>query len=86
MSECVSLLILMASVIVCIVCREAMEEGRRMPCGHILHSRCLLRWLERSQAPLTLTLTLSKSTLNKGIITNITVEILRNITLFSLDR
>jgi len=34
---------------VCIVCREPMESGRVLPCGHIMHGRCLLSWLERSQ-------------------------------------
>lgn len=33
----------------CIVCREPMESGRVLPCGHIMHSRCLLSWLELSQ-------------------------------------
>uniref|UniRef100_A0A6B2L1H0 RING-type E3 ubiquitin transferase n=1 Tax=Arcella intermedia TaxID=1963864 RepID=A0A6B2L1H0_9EUKA len=34
---------------VCIVCREVLESGRVLPCGHILHRKCLLSWLERSQ-------------------------------------
>ncbi len=33
----------------CIVCRDALTTGRRLPCGHILHMECLRGWLERSQ-------------------------------------
>lgn len=40
---------------VCIICREEMaavgEDGpRRLPCGHLFHTRCLRSWLERQQA------------------------------------
>jgi len=33
----------------CIVCREDMNEGKKLPCGHILHMHCLRSWLERQQ-------------------------------------
>lgn len=33
----------------CIVCREEMATAKRLPCGHILHSHCLLNWLQRQQ-------------------------------------
>ena len=32
----------------CIVCREDLLEGKRLPCGHVLHRKCLKRWLERA--------------------------------------
>jgi hypothetical protein len=31
----------------CAVCRERLEVGKRLPCGHMLHRACLQRWLER---------------------------------------
>jgi len=34
---------------VCIVCREEMTAGKKLPCGHILHFHCLRSWLERQQ-------------------------------------
>ncbi len=34
---------------VCIVCRYELRQGRRLPCGHVLHARCLRGWLERQQ-------------------------------------
>jgi len=33
----------------CIVCREDMVNGRRLPCGHILHAHCLRDWLIQQQ-------------------------------------
>ena len=33
----------------CIVCREDMTEGKKLPCGHILHLHCLRSWLERAR-------------------------------------
>jgi len=33
----------------CIVCRSEMKEGKKLPCGHILHFGCLRSWLERRQ-------------------------------------
>jgi E3 ubiquitin-protein ligase synoviolin len=34
---------------ICIVCRDPLETGRVLRCGHILHRRCLLTWLEQAQ-------------------------------------
>ncbi len=34
---------------ICIVCREDLTTGKRLPCGHILHFHCLLNWLQRQQ-------------------------------------
>eukprot|EP00019_Armaparvus_languidus_P005718 CAMPEP_0168596922 /NCGR_PEP_ID=MMETSP0420-20121227/10304_1 /TAXON_ID=498008 /ORGANISM="Pessonella sp." /LENGTH=696 /DNA_ID=CAMNT_0008633569 /DNA_START=35 /DNA_END=2122 /DNA_ORIENTATION=- len=34
---------------VCIICREEMLEGRRLPCGHCIHTECLQSWLQRKQ-------------------------------------
>jgi hypothetical protein len=34
---------------ICIVCREELTQGKRLPCGHILHFHCLLNWLQRQQ-------------------------------------
>ncbi|KAH3743959.1 zinc finger protein [Pelomyxa schiedti] len=33
----------------CIVCREDMVVGKRLPCNHILHLHCLRAWLAQSQ-------------------------------------
>lgn len=33
----------------CIICRDEMEVGKKLPCGHILHQHCLRSWLERQQ-------------------------------------
>jgi hypothetical protein len=34
---------------ICIVCRFEMDNGRVIPCGHILHERCLKSWLQQTQ-------------------------------------
>jgi hypothetical protein len=34
---------------ICIVCRYEMDNGRVIPCGHILHERCLKGWLQQTQ-------------------------------------
>jgi E3 ubiquitin-protein ligase synoviolin len=34
---------------VCIICREQIEVGKRLPCGHVLHAECLQDWLRRKQ-------------------------------------
>jgi E3 ubiquitin-protein ligase synoviolin len=34
---------------VCIICREAIDTGKRLPCGHVLHVDCLRDWLQRKQ-------------------------------------
>jgi len=31
---------------VCAICRESLEKAKRLPCGHLLHTGCLARWLE----------------------------------------
>jgi len=33
----------------CIVCREDMRSGKRLPCNHVFHMECLKSWLERQQ-------------------------------------
>ena len=32
---------------ICIVCRDEMEAGKKLPCGHILHLECLRSWLQQ---------------------------------------
>ncbi len=32
---------------ICIVCRDEMEVGKKLPCGHILHLECLRSWLQQ---------------------------------------
>ena len=32
----------------CIICRVEMEDGQKLPCGHIFHSACFRGWLGRS--------------------------------------
>lgn len=34
----------------CLVCREGMEHGKKLPCGHIFHLECLKSWLQHQQA------------------------------------
>jgi hypothetical protein len=34
---------------ICIICREEMNIGKKLPCGHIFHFQCLRLWLERQQ-------------------------------------
>lgn len=33
----------------CLVCREEMERGKKLPCGHIFHLDCLRTWLQHQQ-------------------------------------
>eukprot|EP01097_Dermamoeba_algensis_P005448 TRINITY_DN3466_c0_g1_i2.p1 TRINITY_DN3466_c0_g1~~TRINITY_DN3466_c0_g1_i2.p1 ORF type:complete len:492 (+),score=109.35 TRINITY_DN3466_c0_g1_i2:205-1476(+) len=40
---------LAANEAICVVCRDQMTSGKRLPCGHILHFNCLRSWLERQQ-------------------------------------
>lgn len=32
---------------ICIVCRDEMTAGKKLPCGHILHLECLRAWLQQ---------------------------------------
>ncbi len=34
----------------CIICREPLLSGKRLPCGHIFHFQCLRQWLMHQQA------------------------------------
>ena len=34
---------------ICIICREHMDTGKKLACGHIFHFHCLRSWLERQQ-------------------------------------
>jgi hypothetical protein len=31
----------------CIICREDMRHAKKLSCGHVFHSKCLLSWLKR---------------------------------------
>ena len=33
----------------CVICRDEMVQGRFLPCGHIIHDKCLRSWLTRQQ-------------------------------------
>jgi len=39
----------LAAAETCIVCRDNMTDGKKLPCGHIIHLHCLRSWLERQQ-------------------------------------
>jgi E3 ubiquitin-protein ligase synoviolin len=34
----------------CLVCREEMAVGKKLPCGHIFHLDCLKMWLQHQQS------------------------------------
>lgn len=34
----------------CIICRDGMEAGKKLPCGHIFHLECLRLWLQHQQS------------------------------------
>ena len=34
----------------CIICRDAMDVGKKLPCGHIFHLDCLRLWLQQQQS------------------------------------
>ncbi len=34
----------------CLVCREEMAAGKKLPCGHVFHLDCLRSWLQHQQA------------------------------------
>eukprot|EP00981_Chlorochromonas_danica_P008539 scaffold2208_cov170-Ochromonas_danica.AAC.23 len=33
----------------CLVCREEMDRGKKLPCGHVFHLDCLRLWLQHQQ-------------------------------------
>lgn len=35
---------------VCIICRETMERGKKLPCNHVFHLSCLRLWLQQQQS------------------------------------
>jgi len=35
---------------ICIICRDDMSEGRKLPCGHVFHFACLRLWLQQQQS------------------------------------
>eukprot|EP00795_Rhopilema_esculentum_P003047 gene3047-1326_t len=35
---------------VCIICREEMTSGKKLPCNHIFHAHCLRSWFQRQQS------------------------------------
>eukprot|EP00602_Paraphysomonas_sp_CaronLab_P004998 CAMPEP_0185030840 /NCGR_PEP_ID=MMETSP1103-20130426/17928_1 /TAXON_ID=36769 /ORGANISM="Paraphysomonas bandaiensis, Strain Caron Lab Isolate" /LENGTH=560 /DNA_ID=CAMNT_0027566119 /DNA_START=665 /DNA_END=2347 /DNA_ORIENTATION=+ len=34
----------------CLICREGMERGKKLPCKHVFHLDCLRMWLQHQQA------------------------------------
>ena len=34
----------------CLVCREGMSSGKKLPCSHVFHTDCLRLWLQHQQA------------------------------------
>jgi E3 ubiquitin-protein ligase synoviolin len=34
----------------CLICRENMEEGKKLPCSHVFHLGCLRMWLQHQQS------------------------------------
>jgi len=34
----------------CIICRDQMQTGKKLPCGHIFHFYCLRQWLQQQQS------------------------------------
>lgn len=33
----------------CTICRGNMDEGKKLPCGHVFHQACLREWFEHQQ-------------------------------------
>ncbi|EDQ91088.1 uncharacterized protein MONBRDRAFT_24008 [Monosiga brevicollis MX1] len=40
----------LASDNLCTICREDMDVGKKLPCGHIFHLNCLRSWLQQNQS------------------------------------
>jgi len=34
----------------CIICRETMDQGKKLECGHVFHFYCLREWLQQQQS------------------------------------
>eukprot|EP00596_Hydrurales_sp_CCMP1899_P005065 CAMPEP_0119045792 /NCGR_PEP_ID=MMETSP1177-20130426/42636_1 /TAXON_ID=2985 /ORGANISM="Ochromonas sp, Strain CCMP1899" /LENGTH=756 /DNA_ID=CAMNT_0007018153 /DNA_START=508 /DNA_END=2778 /DNA_ORIENTATION=- len=34
----------------CLICREGMETGKKLPCGHVFHLDCIRMWLQHQQS------------------------------------
>ena len=34
----------------CLICREVMETGKKLPCSHVFHLDCLRMWLQHQQS------------------------------------
>lgn len=34
----------------CLICREGMEDGKKLPCSHVFHLGCLRMWLQHQQS------------------------------------
>mmetsp|Transcript_27779 Transcript_27779/g.41086 ORF Transcript_27779/g.41086 Transcript_27779/m.41086 type:complete len:704 (+) Transcript_27779:118-2229(+) len=34
---------------ICIICRDHMDKGKKLPCGHVFHFYCLREWLQQQQ-------------------------------------
>lgn len=34
----------------CLICRESMEKGKKLPCSHVFHLDCLRMWLQHQQS------------------------------------
>lgn len=32
---------------ICLICREDMEQGKKLSCSHVFHEYCILSWLEK---------------------------------------
>jgi len=33
---------------VCSICRDTMEQAKKLPCGHLFHRTCLIQWVEHA--------------------------------------
>lgn len=53
----------------CLVCREEMDKGKKLPCGHIFHLNCLRTWLQHQQSCPLCRLPLSTDSTTKECVT-----------------